>query len=622
MIENIKNELLEKTALEAGTITLTYSVDDIELKEIGNFINIYINKDFYEQHKDEINKMLIEYIRNYKSESISITTGILITDEIINALCENDNIKTISLAKYNFVSKYSLSKSHFDLFKKANKENIKTSFVDEELKDVDDPIIELNYDKKMFSYYKYRDFQADKIRFYSAIPENDLETLKYLGDNTEITISTSCNIKDIIETLRKFNKNNKVIIEVFDNKKLTEEMTMLGCFKSDYDLEENNIVINPISISGKSISLNEYIEYERLLYSIADQAKDLSPYEKLIYAYDITKKFKRYKTPKKDNKNANDLPREEKARLRGMSRDLYAILDNDYIVCVGFVNLLSDLLTKMGIDNIGQSVEIDIARHKSIKQLLAITPNWKELSPQEKNELIARQTSFIPKTDYEGHRRIMVRLKDEKYGIDGLYFSDPTWDNDLERNTYAHMTMTEADISDSMSTVKVNSNFILFSATSIDEFYQMINTILDKRKNERTKRYEEDKKNGKEITKEKINYDDVADIQQLLLNFFKKIKEIFPNEYKELTTKYPSISEDKLDINNPYDLPEELLNFIYEIAKLVSSKNNNKISDETLKKAISEVYKDVYVGGLKQEELNKMMEDTNLFRSVEFAPRK
>ena len=44
--------------------------------------------------------------------------------------------------------------------------------------------------------------------------------------------------------------------------------------------------------------------------------------------------------------------------------------------------------------------------------------------------------------------------------------------------------------------------------------------------------------------------------------------------------------------------------------------------NEILKSAISEVYKDVYEGGLRKEEIDKMIEDTEKIRTVEFGPSK
>ena len=65
---------------------------------------------------------------------------------------------------------------------------------------------------------------------------------------------------------------------------------------------------------------------------------------------------------------------------------------------------------------------------------------------------------------YGGHDRVLVYIKDEKYGIDGMYFSDPTWDNELIDNSYAHCLMTEEDVSLSSKKPRMDMDNLLFSA--------------------------------------------------------------------------------------------------------------------------------------------------------------
>lgn len=605
-------------------ISLSFTSDNIEINQENEYNQLIINRKFYSEHKELLDEVIKKIIINSKEREMTITYGSLINDSLINSLCENDNIKIISLAKNSYYEKYSLSKIHYELFKASGKEKIKTTFIDKELESNFDPLIEYNQEKNLIGFYSYKDLKGDCISLYSKIPEDKLYVLQYLGDNTEVVLSTKCNIKEILETLKKYNKTNKIRITADNKDKLNDELKQLGYFDGK-DLNINNITIELPFIDRLRLPLNEYLEYEKLLYNMVEPAKNLSPLEKMVYAYDITKKFKKYKLPKKDNRNVVNRSYDEKLKIRSLSRDLYKILDNDYIVCVGFANLLHDLLSKLGIDSISQSVDIDLARHKSIKQLRDNNKNWKVLSPQEKYKLISHQVSYIPKDSYEGHRRLMVRIKDEKYGIDGLYISDPTWDNDYELNSYAHIAMTENDVSRSLSTVKIDDDYLPFSATSVEEFNEMLNRVLDNKKRGRIKEYKElEEKENKKKSKKDIEIDDLVDFKGYFSDFFKKIENIFPKEFNALVEKYPCISSINIfsSIDSLSNLPQDFLEGLYEIAKLIVSKNNNSISDEILRSAIEEVYKNVYEGGIKKEELDKMFEDTEHYRAIEFISTK
>ena len=611
LVENIKKIYLCFSST-TQKICITYENDNTYL---------HINKDYYQQHKEEIDSFIIYFIRKYKNKEINFGSGKLINDKMIEEICNNEAIKIVSLAKYGFFDKYSLSKKHYEMLKKANKELIKTLYIDKELEETFDPIIEFNKEKFLYSYYKYEDFQNNHVTFYSSIPEDKLYILKYLGENTDVIISTRCNIKEIIETLKKYNKNNKVIIEVKDKTILNQAIIDLGYLDSDSE-KYDNIIIKLDGIKKVDISIHKYLEYEKILYSIVEPAMNMSPFEKYIYAYDIVKQFKKYNTPKKDNKNVDNLSNEEYTNIKSSSRDLYQILENDYIVCVGFAHFLSDLLTKLGIDNIELSILVDISSTKAIRQLDIPKEQWEKLTPEEKHKIITEQQAYIPKDDFSVHRRLMVYIKDEKYGIDGIYYSDPTWDNYLDRNIYAYAVMTEDDVSTSLSTNKLDDLYLLFSATNIEEFNAMLNTIMDKHARKRKKEYEEKKKTGLTINTNIINIDAIFDFHYVFNEFLGEFSKLFPEDVKHIKEKYPCLDEQNYGIINIYKMSYELKEAIYEIAVIIITKNNKKIDNEMLKSAISEVYKDVYEGGLKKEEIDKMIEDTERVRTVEFGPSK
>lgn len=620
--KNIRELIGNKELKNVNNICITFSNEDnlyISKEEESTYL--YINRNYYEKHKKEIDIFLLEFIKKYKKEEIIIKSGRLINDDLIKELCKNSKIKRISLAKFGFFDKYSLSKKHYEMFKKTNKELIKTQYVDKELEEVFDPMIEYNQEKFLYSYIKYRDLKKDSVSFYGPIPKDKLYILKYLGEDTTLLLSSSCNIKEIIETLQMYNKNNKIKIRAQDKNILNKEFMDLGYFDYNNEIYEN-ITISINSINNINLPIKKYIEYEYLLYSIIEPAKDMSPLEKYIYAYDIVKHFKKYNTPKKDNKNAKNLSNEEYTKIKGSSRDLYLILDNDYIVCVGFTNFLSDLLMKLGISCIDLSVDVDLSPAKARKQLNIPDEKWKQLSPEEKYKIVNEQEIYIPKDKFGKHARLLVHIKDEKYGIDGIYCSDPTWDNNLDKNIYTHAFMTESDISKSLSTNGIDISNLLFYSTSIEEYNLMLNKIMDIKSRIRREEYDKKTKKGKKISFKKINDDAILDLYIVLNNFLTEFGKLFEKEYAIIKRKYPCLEEPKFKIKNIYKLSDELKNVLYEVADIISSKNNKKISESILRDAIKVVYKDAYENGIREEELDKMMNDTEERRIIEFGPKK
>ena len=579
----------------------------------NNNICLYIYIGYYKEHKPEIDEVIFQLIGSYKKRKISIETGSLISDSLVEKICFNDNIKEISLAKYGFFDKYSLTKKHYELFKNANKEKVFTSNIDDDLEEIIDPLIRYNYERFLYLNYRFEDLQKDSVRFFAPIPEDKLFILKYLGENTKIIVSTQCNIKEIIETLKKYNKHNKIHIDIKDKKKLNQELEELGYFDINTKEFYDNIVLSPNAIKKVDISIKQYIEYEKLLYSFIEPAKKMSPFEKYVYAYDIVKHFKKYALPKKDNKNLENLSNSKYEDITSSSRDLYQILFNDYIVCVGFSNFLSDLLTKLNIDNIGVPIEVDITAKKAMKQLNISKEEWQKKKPEEKHKLITEQQVYIPKDSFIGHKRLLINIKDEKYDIDGIYVSDPTWDNDIEKSLYTHALMTESDVSESMLTNKFDNEYLLFSATSVEEFYDMLNAILDIKQRSRN-RVGEGQDNFK-----KIQNESVLDFYHVFNSFLGEFAKLFPDDYKKIIEKYTFLNKINYGIKDIYNLGDELQELIYLVANKISSKNNNKISNDKLKRAIEVVYKDIYEGGLKVEEINKMMNDTEEDSIVEFG---
>ena len=118
-----------------------------------------------------------------------------------------------------------------------------------------------------------------------------------------------------------------------------------------------------------SRKLNDWV---REIKSARRNGKELSPYEKYLYAYDIVTKF-----------SYNE---EEKDQNHDMSRHLITVLTGDKIVCAGYANLLSEICNQLGITCCTQGVN-------------------------------------------KNHAICYVRIDDDKWDIHGIYASDPTADS-------------------------------------------------------------------------------------------------------------------------------------------------------------------------------------------------
>ena len=424
--------------------------------------------------------------------------------------------------------------------------------------------------KFVFQLYTLEDLKKDKL-VIDRIKEEEVQYLKDVGDNTVISLMNSDNSIDVVKYLRSLNKNNKIIITISDKKQFNKDL-----FSSD--INPDNIYIKTDYISNE-ISLKEYIYNENILYSMIEGAKDLSPLEKYLYAYDVVKKLKQYKEHKKD-------------KLK--SRNLYSILFNNYIVCSGFTTLLTDLLEKLDIQCVNESVEVGLSANKAIEQLKK-KYDWKSLSPIEKNKLINEQMTFIPQS-FEKHSRMFVNIKDPKYGIDGIFASDSTWDNDLNNNLYTHTLMSQKRATSTVNKLKLTNNATeLFYSSDTTEFFNKYHFLLSRSTDE---------------------YNNIENCTKGIINdLLKKFKKLDIDFYNELMNKY-SFSHFK---TYSYDY---LQNILSDISLYVVNKFNVEVPFSTIISAIKVVYNDAYVDGLNDDDINQIIKDNTDDRNLYFGSNK
>lgn len=233
-------------------------------------------------------------------------------------------------------------------------------------------------------------FKLEKISFTDDVKEvfcSDMD-VDYINMLIDIIKSSNTKVERIVVDLK--NDRNLLKEEVYFIEELEKiKDKSMVCFGSINDQTR--------------ISTDDMIKMEKTLDLFVQDIKtsDLSPYERYIAVYNIVKTFKDYRYYKDDKTMNHD--------YYDQSRNIYLILNNDYIVCVGYARLLETLLRRVGIDSVVWNVVAD-----------------------------------------EGHARNYVHLVDPKYNIDGYYMCDPTWDKThpgmMNRNgfNYLHQTTEEA----------------------------------------------------------------------------------------------------------------------------------------------------------------------------------
>lgn len=153
-------------------------------------------------------------------------------------------------------------------------------------------------------------------------------------------------------------------------------------------LDSNTLYrLDDVLFAGKQLD-----DWANEINSATVDGKSLSPLEKFIYAYMIVQN----RVGKECEFNAK------------LSRDPIAILNNDYCVCVGYASLLNELCSRIGIQCTDKSVGV---------------PGW--------------------------HAINCSIIKDDKYGVNGLYYSDPTRDRkDLGNTLFACLLPSVEDVFD------------------------------------------------------------------------------------------------------------------------------------------------------------------------------
>ena len=222
--------------------------------------------------------------------------------------------------------------------------------------------------------------------------EDDLDILlKYIEKLELLNIKLeNTNINNIINLIYKIeNKINKKI--KFINI-ITENKTILEIEKLKF-LEDDRIIKIWYEDGITDCTIDEFIIMRKNIDTILNEVKkhNLTNFEKVLYVYDIVKKFNYKKS--EDNYSMD-------------GRQLHKIFTTNNIVCSGYSKLIKEVLNELGIQ---------AGMYK------LITKN---------NEL---------------HTRNIVHIVDETYNINYIYSMEPTWESSIKEDYAYSLFLTPID---------------------------------------------------------------------------------------------------------------------------------------------------------------------------------
>lgn len=507
---------------------------------------LFINKEYFINNYDKVLELLCFIVKNIKSKRIELVKKCLINETILKSIVSNANIEEVYLAPLdNFI----ISDEVYTLFKNTHIKSICAKDVSENLQNIFDPILRNNMSRVVFSGYKYRQLLSlEMCSINRNLTDQEINNLELLVDlpikiGIHLDKVDNDNLVKIINKLISLNIQNEIVMERLNGyrKHLFNEF-----FFNNLDLfNKLNITFSKI---GYYSSLKNYIINEKFLYSFVKELNnsDLSPFEKFMYIYNAVKQYKKYK--------------ENKDSLLD-SRELYEVLYNEYMVCVGFSVLLIDLLGKVGICACYRGVTVN---------------------------------DFVLDKD-EGHARVYVHIVDPKYNIDGFYVSDPTWDNDLQCDYYNYAVMTDEECNDHREYLYMEEKNELFNVNNYQEFFDKLNLFINR-------------KNPKSRNKYLYNY-----VNEII----RCIRELDLDFYNELVNLYPNI---KIDINMISE--DELNSIITELGYYLGEKCNNVVSGKNILLAASEARVFENKGKIDKEIMYNFLKMVNTKRHESTFPKR
>ena len=289
---------------------------------------------------------------------------------------------------------YKLTKEDYDnILLLTNVQNVEV----EDIEDFEyDNEIEIKTNKNIeFKTESYKKLKINKTGNYNKTSltltiDNDTEEdfnklLKHINNLELLNINLEIkNTDKIIEMVYKIeNKINKKLQFV---NVITQNQTINEIEKLRF-LEDDRIIKIWYEDGITDCSVDEFITMRKNIDLIVNEIKEknLSNLERIIYAYDIVKKY--------NYKGSNNMD----------GRQLHKIFTTDNLVCSGYSRIISQVLEELNIQS-------------GIYKLMT------------KDNVL--------------HARSFVHIVDDKYNVDALYSMEPTWESKLNEDFAYSMFLT------------------------------------------------------------------------------------------------------------------------------------------------------------------------------------
>ena len=325
-----------------------------------------------------------------------------------------------------------------------------------------DSVLHINYDYFQENFEelidKVCDILKELVSSYISLDKEFItkETMETIAVNQNINkVTLAIDSKDLLEVLEEIKHRSKEIplntiviniteyndLKIFINHIVSIYKDVKIIFNIDFknfnadvlsDLTTyKNIVVKEEDHEiDLDLAIKKELKIRELLEPVETIKDKLSPFEIYTKLCQIVKDFKSYK----EVEEGDDLDK---------SRTLSKLLFNEYIVCEGYVNLLQELCKRYNIETYYMSVDV--------------LPN---------------DTKDLNNTN--GHARLLVKMKDDKYGIDGLYVSDPTLDS-IHYSLYNHILMTFDEVKRELIGEVTFNVYDFLNVKNKEEFYALVN---------------------------------------------------------------------------------------------------------------------------------------------------
>lgn len=362
------------------------SIEEYDLQELLS------SKEFFELLKTKIPKTIkkleipfdyikydFEFLKEFPNlKELNITSYGNLDYDIIKRIQAETNIKNMNASIFTLFSyrelmkrdNYTITTGGFDCIFYKDLQIISTmqdnnDYINIYTKKIDKKTIEklssVIKDKKIYKVDIYEEKNEINIEFI-----NDEEINVKVSGNEELLLRTYNYLSSKYKINKCVYKNSSILNHGVDKLDIINNECDL---KIIYDIEE----VNYEEYKG----LYEAVKYYRRLIN----ENNLSPVEKVMYAYDIMKTF----------------PYNESIKDAFDSRDPHRIVETGNIVCVGYSDMLKVILN--GLD-------------ENIKVMNLVVTGYDKQQDVKYN-----------------HARNIIRIDDDKYNMHGIYSVDVTWDS-------------------------------------------------------------------------------------------------------------------------------------------------------------------------------------------------